>query len=109
MRSTDYVPRTTDRAIRIEQATPSRDGSGAEILTWGLLCTRWASMRYASGSENTSSQKETASASVIFTTRYISGITEKDRLVYDSKNYDIIQINEIGRRHYHEIITEYRR
>lgn len=109
MKSTDYVPRTTDRAIRIERATPSRDGSGAEILTWGLLCTRYAKKSHSRGSEKGSANKETASREVIYTTRYVSGLTEKDRIVDDSEVYDIVQINELGRRHYHEIITEYRR
>lgn len=112
MRSTDYVPRTTDRAIRIERATPSRDGSGAEILTWGLLCTRYAAMSYAttgfSSGEKTTSKKEVGYKVVIFTTRYVDGLTEKDRVVYDNVVYDITQIEELGRRHMMTLYTERR-
>ena len=110
MRTTDYVPKITDRLIRVERATPSRDGSGAEILTWDLLCTRYAKVGHNNiGYEKGRAQKETASREVIFTTRYVTGLTEKDRILYDSQVYDIVQINELGRRHYHEIVTEYRR
>ena len=111
MRTTDYVPKITDRLIRVERATPSRDGSGAEILTWDLLCTRYAAVSDTNTSisgEKTTSKKEVAYKVVIFTTRYVQGLTEKDRVVYDNVAYDITQIEELGRRHMMTLYTERR-
>ena len=109
MRSTNYVPRSMDRRITIERGTPSRNSSGGEVLTWASLATRWAAVTFEAGSENTSAKKETASQVTVFRTRYITGLTEKDRISYDGACYDITQIQEQGRRHYHTIYTEYRR
>jgi SPP1 family predicted phage head-tail adaptor len=107
--STHYVPRTTDHKISIQRGAPGRNASGGEILTWTELCTRWAAISYQAGGESSTSRKETAAQIIVFRTRYVPGLTEKDRILYDSQYYDIISIQADGRRHYHTITTQFRR
>ncbi len=105
----NYVPIMMDRKIIIQRGTPAKNASGGEVLTWSDYKTRWAQVQNFSGDENTTSKKETAFQKVVFTCRYVDGLTEKDRIQYSGMSYDITQIIEEGRRHFHTIHTEYRK
>lgn len=113
MPSTDYVPTATDRKIIIQRAAIEIDASGQEISTWVDWKERRAavlqSSGHSSGIEALAGGKETASLAVQFTTRYVPGLTEKDRIAYDGYYYDIISIVELGRRHYMQITTNWQR
>lgn len=103
------APEMMDRKIVIQRATVSRDAHGGEVLTWADYKTRWAEVQYAGGAEGQASNKETASLTVVFRFRHISDLTEKDRIVFDSKYLDIVSIIPEGRKHFQTVQTEFRR
>lgn len=103
------VPEMMDRKIVIQRATVSRDAHGGEVLTWADYKTRWAEVRFQGGAEAQASNKETASLAVVFRFRHISDLTEKDRIVFNGSNHDIVGIIPEGRAHFQTVQTEFRR
>jgi len=92
-----------DRRIIIQNYTSSVDAHGQPIQTWTNFATVWAGVNFKGGSEGFMAEKLTATADLTFTIRYITGIDEKSRIVYNSVNYDIQTIAEVDRKRYLEI------
>lgn len=97
-----------DRIITIEQGSPTIDSARQETLTWSTYSTPWAAKMDGGGKEAIDAGRETDFSKVVFTIRYDSGVNQKMRVLYNSIYYDIIQLNEIGRERFLEIITESR-
>jgi len=87
-----------DRRIVIQQATETQNSSGEVISTWSDLATVWASVRPARTVESVQGDQEHAVRETVFRVRRRADITEKMRVSYDGKLYDIAGIVEIGRR-----------
>jgi len=86
-----------DTRIRIERSTTDRDDHGGVTQSWALLFEVWAQIAPLRGRELIAAAQTMPEAHTKFVIRYRAGITEADRIVYDSKNYDIIHIAELGR------------
>lgn len=80
--------------IEIQQETTTRGSSGQYILAWERLAYAWAKVDFTdTGSgEQIRDDKVVVSTSTSFIIRYISGITEKMRIVYRGDNYSITNI-----------------
>jgi len=95
-----------DRKISIQNYTEGADSPdmGEVIKTWSdLYSTIWAQVLKQSGREIFSGGK-LSEVDVIFRIRYMDNITTKCRIVYDSNNYDIVSVKEIGRQNGLEIM-----
>lgn len=99
-----------DRRITIQSFTATQDESGGEILTWKDWKHVSAKLTYPNtvGKEAYLGLKEegfqlTATRNVIFTIRYIAGLNEKMRIIYNGGLYDIIAIQELARRRFFSI------
>ena len=108
----------------IQQKETTRDEFGGEVTTYRDLAAAWAHVQHqASGSdEKQLNDQQTAINRTLFTVRYtatIAGISipddnkpaltpERNRVLYEGRNYDILVISEIGRRQFLGILTEYR-
>lgn len=99
-------PGRMNRKVIIERVTETRDGIGGVTETWATQATVWAQQIPVGGSEALKAGRETASQTSKFLCWYVSGITEKDRLNFDSKYWNIINIKEIGYREGLEITAE---
>lgn len=97
-----------DRVITIQQAVLSKGSTGQEIRAWETFIEPRAKKMDGGGSESVKAGRETDFSKVIFTIRYNSGVTQKMRVLYNGIIHDIIQMNEKGRMHYLELITESR-
>lgn len=95
-----------DRRIVIEQTTPSTDSYGEPTDSWSTYTTVWASVRQIKASERFNSDKVLSVRTAVFKIRYNSGITEKMRINYDGRYWDILGIAEIGRQEGTEITAE---
>ena len=93
--------------IVIQQTTETQDAYGELDDTWSTYATVWADKIEGKGAERYSAAKETAFSPVVFMIRTDSGVTEKMRISYDSKIYDIISVDKIGRRMMN-LVTELR-
>lgn len=110
-----------DRRITIQRATTSADAYGTPVETWEEIACTNASVEYplTGSGEQQFDAVHLATTNVIFTIRYRDGLLHTDRIVYDSKNYDITRIAETAgpgksgaqhapRKAYLAITAEYR-
>ena len=93
-----------DRRIRIETAIKTRSASGQADRTWMLLDEVWSKVTYNDGREGFGSNQFQATAELKFEIYYPSEIdpfptpSEDIRIVYEGREYDLLQVVEIGRR-----------
>lgn len=96
---------TLDRSIIIQRATETRDAFGVVTTTWATLATMRAALVQASTAEFLQGAGLQGEAAVIFRTRYLEGVTVRDRVLYGDVAHDIKEVKEIGRRKGLEIRT----
>ena len=89
---------TLDRTISIQRATEVRDDLGVVTTTWATLATMCAALIQASTSEYLQGAGLQGDAAVIFRTRFLDGVTVRDRVLYGGTAHDIQEVKEIGRR-----------
>jgi SPP1 family predicted phage head-tail adaptor len=95
-----------DRRISIEVLTSTRGSSGGQNNTWAELAEVWANIDYRGGNEMYEADEKTAINKVKFTIRYLSTVTETNRVNYESGIYDILHIEVVGRNCYQVITAE---
>lgn len=100
-----------DERITVRSFTVATNDYGEETLTWGDLATTWAKVEYlnAGNGEEVSSGQPTVFQTIAFTVRYRSDVTEKMRISYRGEEHDILNISEIGRKHFTQIETQRRK
>ena len=86
-----------DRQIVIQSYTTSLNTFGEKVNVWATFVTLWANVQKHGGVEKLEGGKNTATNKVKFKVRYFAGITEDMRIVYNSQDYDIHEIQELGR------------
>lgn len=90
-----------DRRITLRRATKAQDELGQEIETWADLATVWASRRRASARETLAASEVSAAITDVFEIRYDgawSDLSPLDRVGFEGRDYDIVSVDEIGRR-----------
>ena len=88
--------------ISIQQVTETRTGTGSVEESWSQFAAPRAAIRWLNGSE-TNSDQVNALNKVEFKIRYLAGITQKMRVVYDSRIFDIQGAPVVDERN-HEIL-----
>lgn len=83
--------------------TTGKGRFGAEEKAWGLFTTRWANKKDLRGDEEVSSGREKGRSQVRFRMRYVAGLKYSDRIQFDGKAFDIVDIREIERRKLHDV------
>ena len=92
-----YVhPGRLDRLITIEQNTPTTT-SGEPVPAWATFATVYAMKSDQRGREFFDAQQVVAERTTVFRIRWLAGVTELMRIVFDSITYDIKAISEVGR------------
>ena len=86
-----------DRQITIETNTPVQDETGDPVEGWSSVATVWAKIEKGRGRQRFVEEHELNSSALVFKIRYRTDFTVEDRVVYDSDNYDIKAVDEIGR------------
>lgn len=113
-----------DRLIDLQEKTVTQSGSGEPIDTWSTLSYRRPSTapRPLRAEERFTGPQIVATDQVEFRIRYsesVAGLSPKNRLIYPAMNdpdtevdknriYDIIAVNELGRREGLQIIAQRR-
>lgn len=95
-----------NRQIVIQRVTETRDTIGGVVETWATLVSLWAQETPIGGSEALRANRTTATETSKFVFWYYSGLTSKDRISYNSKIWNILNIREIGLREGLEITAE---
>ncbi|MFG1348593.1 phage head closure protein [Xanthobacter autotrophicus] len=96
---------TLDRMITIQRATEARDDFGEVSTTWAEVATLRAALFQASTTEFLQGAGLQGDAVVIFRTRFLAGVTVRDRVLFEGVAHDIKEVKELGRRKGLEIRT----
>lgn len=79
-----------NQRITIERKTVTRNAIGEEVDTWATFDTVWAEAHPTRGREFFAAGQMQARADVMFRILYRSDLTEEDRVVWRSENYEIV-------------------
>lgn len=86
------------KRITLQRSTSTQDGFGQDVITWGDVGSRWASVEPLAGREFEDGQQNISRVETRFVTRYTTGITSKNRIVFDNVNYEIESIINVDQR-----------
>jgi SPP1 family predicted phage head-tail adaptor len=84
--------------VTIEEVTETRDSYGGVVESWSTFATVWASVGPIIGREYFASQQVQSEVSHKIRIRYLSGITTKMRVTFDSRTFRIESILNVDER-----------
>lgn len=88
-----------DRTIRIDRySAGAPDNFGTVTAGWEMLATLRAQVVQASTEEFINANGASDETIVIFRTRYLAGVTNADRIIFDGQTFSLKEVKEIGRR-----------
>lgn len=91
-----------DRQITLLARVLTKNGFNEEVETWpGPGLTVWASYEPVKDAERLRAAEVAASITARFQIRWspdVAGLSEVDRLSFDSRSFDIVAVKEINRR-----------
>tara|TARA_R110000803_G_scaffold110899_1_gene179360 strand:- start:805 stop:1128 length:324 start_codon:yes stop_codon:yes gene_type:complete len=91
--------------IVIQTLSGGTDSGGGQATSYGSDLTVWAKVENMSGSESMFGDQVRATSNYKFTIRYVSALTPKNRISYNSKLFNIQHIANIyeGKEKFQEI------
>jgi SPP1 family predicted phage head-tail adaptor len=95
-----------DRYITIQTNTPSKDGGGTNISSWGTHATVWAQKIDMGSRETLQAGGLLMEIDTVWKIRYLSTVTTAMRVSFDSATWDIKGIKELGRNEGLELICK---
>ena len=102
-----------DRKIDIEQYSLVQSDTGAVSKSWSLLRSVFAKVDYKGGGEPIEARQEQSYNIVEFTIRFCKDLNTgnadtnaQQRIKFDDQYFDILYVNEIGRRTYQKIVAK---
>jgi SPP1 family predicted phage head-tail adaptor len=91
-----------DRRITLQRATAAPNSFNEPVETWADLVTVWAQQRPDRGAERFAAQEIVGQAVMTFHIRYRTDIRTTDRILYQGRIWNILDVREVGRR----VVTE---
>lgn len=89
-----------DRKVQFQRVTSTLSGLGTvEDSSWMLLEAAWAKVLFGTGTERRQAGAEGAAQTATFrvlSTPVLRIATERDRILYDGRAWDIVSISPIG-------------
>lgn len=86
--------------IEIQYISEGRDEFGEPNGEWTQLAKVWAAINTKNGREFFAAQKVVGESDYVFETRYLDGVHNGMRIVYNNKPYEIVappvNVNELG-------------
>jgi SPP1 family predicted phage head-tail adaptor len=95
MKCCDVTAGMLRHTVALERLTKTPDGAGGFVKAWNSLASVKAYMKVSSGSEQFSQDRLNAVQRVRAYIRYRSDLLPNDRLVFQGKNYQIRNINNL--------------
>jgi SPP1 family predicted phage head-tail adaptor len=87
-----------DRRITIQQPTETQNSFGEIVVSFSNFAEVWAEVIPLSGRELITAGQVLPEATLRITIRWLAGINEKFRILYEGVAYDIQHIAELKRR-----------
>lgn len=88
----DYLPAKMDKRVAIQSRSLASDGQGGFTETWATDATVWAYVRPYRGRERPQAGQTQTPVTHKITTRYRAGVTTKQRLLLDSRAFDVEEV-----------------
>ena len=91
--------------ITVQTLSGGTDSAGGQATSYGSNVTVWAKVTNNSGSEGMFGDQVRSTNNYTFTIRYLSSVTTKHRISYNSQFFDIIHIASLveGKEKFQEI------
>ncbi|KEP68524.1 head-tail adaptor protein [Thioclava dalianensis] len=86
------------RVIAIQSATSTVDDYGSPVKAWANQGTYRAEVVERSTTEFMQTGGATDEAVIVFRIRFVSGVSNTNRVSFDGKTYQIKEVTELGRR-----------
>lgn len=90
-----------DRSIVIQANTPTQDGYGSPVDVWAKIHTAdtiAAGVRPVRGGVRYGTQQFVGEQISTFKIRWRDDVTTVNRIVYNGRNWDVLDVREVGRR-----------
>ena len=87
-----------DKLITIQSVTIAPDTFGQAIETWADVADVAARVMPVRGGESFTESQRIGRAVTTFQIRYRTAVTAGNRIVYGGRNWDILDVREVGRR-----------
>ncbi len=94
-----------DRLITIQERVIRRDEYGAAIDEWVDWRQAWARKDDKRGQEFFASQADHAELGTAFRIRWVDGLQNEMRIIFEGVIYDIKEIREVTRRHWLDVFA----
>lgn len=88
------------KRITILEFVEVRDEFGGIDGSWNVIATRWAKIEQNGGSEISDNNQVQAKQSTKIVMRYFDNLTEKNRISYNGKLYEIKSVSDVDTGHY---------
>jgi SPP1 family predicted phage head-tail adaptor len=98
-----------DRRIVIQSASRTADVYGQTVPSWSTYATVWAALDNKAASSAVLQEQETSTNRVTWRVRSSTetrAVTPKYRISYGGDIYNILAVQEVGRKHELHFITE---
>lgn len=82
--------------ITVEQNTPTRTSAGGVTDVWTTFATKWAKPAYRGGREMAAALQVVPTADVVFVVRAPCAATQKMRVKYGSRLFDVVGVDDLS-------------
>lgn len=84
-----------NQRITIQSATSAQDAAGQPILTWSSFAAALpAKVESVAGGETIRGRQVVATATTMFTVRYLAGVTPRMRVLYEGRTLGILRAGD---------------
>lgn len=91
-------PSELRHSITIQSVARVSDGAGGQTETWETSTTAWASISPANGHQKWQAMQSETPITHKIKMRYQSGISTSNRIVYDNRTFDIVEVLNVDER-----------
>lgn len=87
------------KRITIQADTGSQDAYGQPYGTWTTIATVWGKIITSGGREFYAAQRLNAETTAVVEIRYRTNVTTANRILYNTRKYDILSVVDVEERH----------
>lgn len=104
--NTPYDAGRMDRRVLLQVGSVTKATNGERTETWSDYDWRWAEMMNTSAAEGLEGDRILVSTSATFRMRFDAVVTEKYRLIYRNRIFNIIGVNEVDRKRFMDVMCD---
>lgn len=95
-----------NQRILLQTKVETQSDTGFMTVSWAYYLSVWANVKPFRGREYHEADRVNAETTSWFLIRYRRGLSPTMRIVYEGRNYDILDIQEVGKREGTKILAK---